>query len=88
MTGCLNGGSCLFDNKKETITCSCKQPWSGEKCELKMCKPFTVFVRFDLYLSNVCLYYMANWSMMKRRGSNFAIRTAKMDHSLISVMKY
>ena len=46
MTGCLNDGSCLFDEKKETFTCSCKQQWSGEKCELKMMrKIFSVFVR-------------------------------------------
>ena len=32
MTGCLNGGSCLFGNENETFSCSCKQPWSGEKC--------------------------------------------------------
>ena len=31
MTGCLNGGSCLFDEKKDTFSCSYKLPWSGVK---------------------------------------------------------
>ena len=39
MAGCLNGGSCLFDKKKETFTCSCKLPWIGDKCVLKRGKP-------------------------------------------------
>ena len=33
MTGCLNGGSCLFEKKMDTFTCSCKLPWSGDKCD-------------------------------------------------------
>ena len=35
MTGCLNGGSCLFDKKQEKFCCSCKFPWSGGQCEIK-----------------------------------------------------
>ncbi|CAH3175700.1 unnamed protein product, partial [Porites evermanni] len=35
MTGCLNGGSCLFDEGKHTFACSCSQQWSGEKCEME-----------------------------------------------------
>ena len=38
MTGCLNGGSCRFDKKNETFTCSCKPPWSGDGCEVKHVK--------------------------------------------------
>ena len=34
MTGCLNGGSCFFDNEKETFVCSCILSSSGERCEL------------------------------------------------------
>ncbi|KAL9962500.1 hypothetical protein ACROYT_G031605 [Oculina patagonica] len=34
MTGCLNGGSCVHDEKIQTFSCSCKEPWDGEKCEL------------------------------------------------------
>ena len=34
MTGCLNGGSCIFDNEKETFVCSCILSSSGERCEL------------------------------------------------------
>ena len=34
MTGCLNDGSCVFNEEKETFACACKVPWSGEKCEL------------------------------------------------------
>ena len=33
MTGCLNGGSCVPDERKETFSCSCKTPWTGEKSE-------------------------------------------------------
>ncbi|KAL9962516.1 hypothetical protein ACROYT_G031623 [Oculina patagonica] len=36
MTGCLNGGSCVPDERKETFSCSCKLPWTGEKCESKI----------------------------------------------------
>ncbi|XP_078383930.1 uncharacterized protein LOC144666379 [Oculina patagonica] len=36
MTGCLNGGSCVPDKRKETHSCSCKLPWTGEKCESKI----------------------------------------------------
>ena len=36
MTGCLNGGSCLLDKKKERFACSCKPPWSGQRCEVKL----------------------------------------------------
>ena len=35
MTGCLNGGSCLFDEGKDTSACSCSWQWSGEKCEIR-----------------------------------------------------
>ncbi|KAL9965913.1 hypothetical protein ACROYT_G029776 [Oculina patagonica] len=35
ITSCLNGGSCLPDKKKQTFSCSCKPPWTGETCELK-----------------------------------------------------
>ena len=34
MNGCLNKGSCIFDQEKETFACSCKQPLGGERCEL------------------------------------------------------
>ena len=44
MNGCLNKGSCIFDQEKETFACSCKQPWGGERCELRkpiLCNLFT-----------------------------------------------
>ena len=34
MTGCLNGGSCVSDDKKQSLTCLCTQPWTGEKCDV------------------------------------------------------
>ena len=34
MTGCLNGGSCVFNEENKTFACACKVPWIGEKCEL------------------------------------------------------
>ena len=42
MTGCLNGGSCLFERKKETFSCSCKLPWSGDKCEVQMGRMYSL----------------------------------------------
>ena len=33
MSGCLNRGSCSFDEEKDSFACSCKPPWSGKKCE-------------------------------------------------------
>ena len=34
MTGCRNGGSCVFDEEKESFACSCTRQWRGEKCDL------------------------------------------------------
>ncbi|KAL9965912.1 hypothetical protein ACROYT_G029775 [Oculina patagonica] len=36
ITSCLNGGSCLPDMEKQTFSCSCKQPWTGKTCEIKI----------------------------------------------------
>ena len=33
MNGCLNGGSCMSDETKQTFSCICKQPWTGDNCE-------------------------------------------------------
>ena len=35
ITSCLNGGSCLPDNEKRIFSCSCQQPWTGDRCEVK-----------------------------------------------------
>ena len=35
MTSCLNGGSCLPENENQTFSCSCQQPWTGDRCEIK-----------------------------------------------------
>ncbi len=45
MTGCLNGGSCVPDERKETFSCSCKLPWTGEKCEAIIGKEFFQFAQ-------------------------------------------
>ncbi|CAH3037283.1 unnamed protein product [Pocillopora meandrina] len=29
---CLNGGVCFYDEKKQTYSCQCKPPWTGETC--------------------------------------------------------
>ncbi|CAH3164390.1 unnamed protein product, partial [Porites lobata] len=41
MAGCLNGGSCLFDEGKDAFACSCSPQWRGVKCEMDTneCKP-------------------------------------------------
>ncbi|KAL9965911.1 hypothetical protein ACROYT_G029774 [Oculina patagonica] len=36
ITSCLNGGSCLPDKEKQTFSCSCQPPWTGETCEVKI----------------------------------------------------
>ncbi|XP_022778183.1 uncharacterized protein LOC111319706, partial [Stylophora pistillata] len=34
MTGCRNGGSCLFHEKNQTFSCSCIHPWTGDDCQI------------------------------------------------------
>ena len=34
MARCLNGGSCLFDEGKDTFACSCNPQWRGELCHM------------------------------------------------------
>ena len=34
MAGCLKGGSCLFDEGKDTFACSCNPQWRGEICHM------------------------------------------------------
>ena len=46
MAGCLNGGSCLFDEGKDTFACSCSPHWRGEKCEMGKSKLF-LFLKYD-----------------------------------------
>ena len=55
MTGCLNGGSCLFGKKKETFSCSCKLPWSGDKCEVEGGKIFSLLVWIVIYSNKTFL---------------------------------
>ena len=47
MTGCLNGGSCLFDEGKDTFACSCSWQWSGEKCEMEGKSKLFLFLKYD-----------------------------------------
>ena len=47
MTGCLNGGSCLFDERKDTFACSCSRQWSGEKCEMEGKSKLFLFLKYD-----------------------------------------
>ena len=35
ITSCLNGGFCLPDKGKQDFSCSCQQPWTGDRCEVK-----------------------------------------------------
>ena len=46
MAGCLNGGSCLFDEGKDEFACSCSPQWRGEKCEKGRSKLF-LFLNYD-----------------------------------------
>jgi len=36
--GCLNGGSCVADDRKQTFSCLFKAPWSGKNCDIKLDK--------------------------------------------------
>ena len=38
LTGCLHGGSCVNDERKQNYLCLCAKGWSGEKCETKIGK--------------------------------------------------
>ena len=35
MTGCANGGSCVYNAENQTYSCVCKKPWAGDKCEVR-----------------------------------------------------
>ncbi|KAM7446082.1 Delta-like protein 4 [Porites harrisoni] len=37
LTGCLNGGSCIFSEVSKTFRCVCKGPWIGEYCKVNHC---------------------------------------------------
>ena len=58
MTGCLNGGSCVPDDKKETFACSCKAPWTGEKCELSKEHMYTVSIGNNVMKRHVFMVRM------------------------------
>ena len=45
MAECLNGGSCLFDEGKDTFSCSCSPQWRGERCEMGKSKLF-LFLKY------------------------------------------
>ena len=34
LTSCFNGGSCLPDKEKQTFSCSCLPPWTGDRCKV------------------------------------------------------
>ena len=68
MNGCLNKGSCIFDQEKETFACSCKQPWGGERCELgKQCNFIhsEIVICFSFSFRNV--YWYDNISLQFKR---------------------
>ena len=56
MTGCLNGGSCLLDKKRETFACSCKLPWSGQRCEVNSSEPLLSF-RVSCFIINSIFFH-------------------------------
>ena len=53
LTGCLNGGFCVFDKKEHLFSCSCKIPWTGKKCENKNGK-INLFYFFKWKRSDHC----------------------------------
>ena len=57
MTGCRNGGSCVFDEEKETFACSCTRQWRGEKCDLGSYQDIVLHVVHNTRdPHNVCVY--------------------------------
>ena len=56
MTGCLNGGSCLLDKKRETFACSCKLSWSGQRCEVNSSEPLLSF-RVSCFVINSIFFH-------------------------------
>ena len=48
MAGCLNGGSCLFDQGKDAFACSCSPQWRGEKCKIGRSKLFCSLSTIDI----------------------------------------
>ena len=68
MADCLNGGSCLFDKKKETFSCSCKLPWSGDKCEVQMGKNFSFLMKsiFSLGCNLQCVTLRRNHILQRK----------------------
>ena len=57
MTGCLNGGSCLLDKKRETFACSCKLPWSGQRCDVDSSEPLLSFRVFCFIIINLIFFH-------------------------------
>ena len=57
MTGCLNGGSFLLDKKRETFVCSCKLPWSGQRCEVNSSEPLLSFWVFCFIIINSIFFH-------------------------------
>ena len=68
MTGCLNGGSCLFDKEKDAFGCSCNPQWSGEKCELSKFFRF-FFVPYNNYRIAEEVYC---WKQLSVSGKYFS----------------
>jgi len=56
ITGCLNGGSCVNDEKKQKYLCLCEKAWVGEKCETKIGKKWFYLA----LLNNInCLFLLS-----------------------------
>ena len=71
MNGCLNKGSCIFDQEKETFVCSCKQPWRGKRCELgkrTLCSFIhsKIVICFSLSFGNLYCYGRISLPWFKR----------------------
>ena len=65
MTGCLNGGSCLSNEKKQTYSCMCKKPWTGVKCEVKIGKKC-----FTLHESSTVVHLRCKHYKFKKNQHN------------------
>ncbi|KAL9965921.1 hypothetical protein ACROYT_G029788 [Oculina patagonica] len=92
ISGCLNGGSCLLNKEKQTFSCSCQPPWTGETCKVKNDCP-----QYWVHHGNSCYHVndtpMLSWSdartTCQNLGGDLAIIRSEDENNFIrdSVMK-
>ena len=57
MTGCLKGGPCVNDEKKQKYLCLCKKAWIGEKCKTKTGKKWRLLFIYPTRARGIIVKY-------------------------------